>query len=64
MTRSDEPTDAEQRVISEIKAAHPEWTAKRDGTGRWVIRAGDDGLVGRHRDIRLAYEAAQGIRVL
>jgi hypothetical protein len=62
--RTDEPTEAEQRVIDEIKAAHAEWTAKRDGTGRWVVRSGDGGLMGRHRDIRLAYEAAEGRRVL
>ena len=62
--RTDEPTKAEQQVIDEMKAAHSEWKAKRDSTGRWVIRDDADALMGRHRDIRLAYEAAEGRRVL
>jgi hypothetical protein len=56
--QAEEPTEAEQQAIADMKAAHPTWTAQRHLNG-WSICEGEVPVLAWDPDIAVAVQAAE-----
>ena len=56
-----EPTDAEQRVIDEMRERRPTWRATRR-LGGWAILDGEGAELAWNKDVFVARETAEGRR--